>query len=165
MVKLRLKRFGRKKSPFYRVVAISSASKRQGAPLEELGYYDPIRKLLKLNLDHVTSWVTKGAEVSDAVQRLIKLADGRTGELIELPKREKPVVVAPEPVVIEKAPEPVVAEASPEPVAAVEETIAEVPITELPVAEVAEAPEAIADKAEATEVEVTEALAEEASTT
>ncbi|MEB3205939.1 MAG: 30S ribosomal protein S16 [Vampirovibrionales bacterium] len=92
MVKLRLKRFGRKKSPFYRVVAINSASKRQGAPLEELGYYDPIRKLLKLNLDHVSAWVSKGAEVSDAVQRLVTLANGRTGEVIELPKREKPAL-------------------------------------------------------------------------
>jgi len=146
MVKLRLKRFGRKKSPFYRVIAISSASKRQGAPLEELGYYDPIRKLLKLDLDHVTTWVSKGAEVSDAVQRLIKLADGRTGEVIDLPRREKPVapvVSAPEPVA-----EPAAEEVKPSTEAAAEEPKSEAAQPD------AQVSEALVEEAEVIEDEI-----------
>ncbi|MEB3245298.1 MAG: 30S ribosomal protein S16 [Vampirovibrionales bacterium] len=98
MVTIRLKRFGRKKKPFYRVVAMHAAEKRQGAPLQELGYYDPIAKLLKLDLEATQTWVSKGANTSETVSRLIKLADGRSGEVIQLPKREPKPKAAPAPV-------------------------------------------------------------------
>ena len=51
MLKIRLKRAGRKSKPFYRVVLMESLSKRDGKPLEELGYYDPMKKTLDLDKD------------------------------------------------------------------------------------------------------------------
>ncbi len=67
MVKIRLKRLGYKKNPTYRIVVIDSRSKREGAPIEELGYYNPKTKEMKLNKESAgKSWVKK-------VLRLLKL--------------------------------------------------------------------------------------------
>ncbi len=88
MVKIRLKRLGRKKRPFYRVVVTDMRNRRDGAPLAELGYYNPLSKELKLNKTEALSWVSKGAHPSDTVKRLIEAAP-ETGELIRLEAAKK----------------------------------------------------------------------------
>ena len=60
MVKIRLKRMGYKKNPFFRIVVIDIRSKREGAPIEELGYYNPKSKDLKLDNAKALEWVKKG---------------------------------------------------------------------------------------------------------
>ena len=54
MLKLRLKRVGRKKMPCYRIVLMKSCSRRNGKPIKEFGYYDPINDNIKLNIDGST---------------------------------------------------------------------------------------------------------------
>lgn len=71
MVKLRLKRIGKKFQPFYRIVAIQARTKRQGEPLEELGTYDSIKKELKLDKDKINEWLNKGAQPTNTVERLL----------------------------------------------------------------------------------------------
>ncbi len=74
MVKIRLKRVGAKKAPHYRIVATDSRNRRDGSPIEELGYYNPISKELKLNLEAVNKWIKNGAQPSETVANLIKRA-------------------------------------------------------------------------------------------
>lgn len=90
MVKIRLKRQGRKHRPFYRIVVTDIRSRRDGAPLMELGYYDPMSKELKLDKQSALEWISKGAQPSDTAQRLINQAD-EAGNLIKLAvaKKEK----------------------------------------------------------------------------
>ena len=75
-VKLRLTRSGSKKRPFYRVVAINSGSRRDGRPLEFLGYYNPMTNPAKVEIDQekVKKWLDLGAEASDTVRNLLKTA-------------------------------------------------------------------------------------------
>jgi small subunit ribosomal protein S16 len=75
-VKIRLARHGSKKKPFYRVVAADSHFPRDGRFLEVLGTYDPRNKTrgVKLKLERVRNWISKGAEVSDTVRRIMKSA-------------------------------------------------------------------------------------------
>ncbi len=75
MVKIRLKRLGYKKNPTYRIVVIDSRSKREGAPIEELGYYNPKTKEMKLNKESAENWVKKGAQATETVAYLIKNCD------------------------------------------------------------------------------------------
>jgi small subunit ribosomal protein S16 len=77
VVKIRLKRIGAKKAPHYRVVAVDSRSRRDGAPIEELGYYNPRTKQLQLNREAVEKWMKNGAQASDTVASLIKKADAQ----------------------------------------------------------------------------------------
>ena len=72
MLKIRLKRTGAKKSPSYRIVVINSASKREGRPIQELGYYNPKTKVMKLDLASAQDWVKKGAQPTETVQYLMK---------------------------------------------------------------------------------------------
>ena len=67
---------GAKKRPFYRVIAIDQRSRRDGRCIEQLGYYDPMRDPfdLKLDLERVDWWISKGAQPSDTVARLIQRA-------------------------------------------------------------------------------------------
>lgn len=88
MVKIRLKRLGRKKRPFYRIVVVDIRTRRQGAPLAELGYYNPMSRELKLDKVSATSWIEKGAQPSETAERLIKLAP-ETGEVIVLERVRK----------------------------------------------------------------------------
>ncbi len=81
MVKIRLKRLGYKKNPTYRIVVIDSRSKREGAPIEELGYYNPKTKEMKLNKESAESWVKKGAQATETVAYLIKNCD-ENGNLV-----------------------------------------------------------------------------------
>ena len=71
MLKIRLKRAGRKSKPFYRVVLMESLSKRDGKPLEELGYYDPMKKTLDLDKDLLFKYLNVGAYPTDTMRHLI----------------------------------------------------------------------------------------------
>ena len=71
MLKIRLKRLGAKKAPTYRVIVINSTTKREGKPIEELGYYNPKTKDMKLNKEGAESWIKKGAQPTDTVKYLI----------------------------------------------------------------------------------------------
>jgi small subunit ribosomal protein S16 len=72
MVTIRLSRYGRKKAPFYRVVAVDSSKKTKGSVLEFLGTWNPIKKQVKIEKDKVKNWIAKGAQVSAAVEKLLK---------------------------------------------------------------------------------------------
>ena len=72
MIMIRLARFGRKLAPFYRVVAISGEKKREGEPLEVLGYWNPATKETKIDNKKVAKWVKKGAQISPTVAKIIK---------------------------------------------------------------------------------------------
>ena len=71
-VKIRLKRMGAKKSPFYRVVVADSRSPRDGRFIEEIGYYNPLTDPAVINIDEekAAQWVKNGAQPSDIVKKL-----------------------------------------------------------------------------------------------
>ena len=73
-VQIRFTRMGRKKLPFYRIVAIDSRKRRDGAPLEYLGWYDPLKKEANLNAPAIKKWLSVGAEPSETVNALLKKA-------------------------------------------------------------------------------------------
>ena len=93
MLKIRLKRLGAKKSPSYRVIVINSTTKREGRPIEELGYYNPKTKEMKLNKESAEAWISKGAQPTDTVKYLIANcnADGslnyKKKEVVKLSKK------------------------------------------------------------------------------
>ncbi len=89
MVKIRLKRMGYKRNPIYRIVVIDVRAKREGAPIEELGHYNPKRKELKLNKESALEWVKKGAQPTETVQYLINNCT-EEGALIVKEKAKKP---------------------------------------------------------------------------
>ncbi len=72
MVRIRLRRMGARNQPIYRVVAIDSRRARDGQYLEALGHYDPRRKVLKLHLKRIDYWLSRGAQPSNTVDKLIK---------------------------------------------------------------------------------------------
>ncbi len=71
MLKIRLKRLGAKKSPAYRIIVINSTTKREGKPIQELGYYNPKTKVMKFDKAAALEWVSKGAQPTDTVKYLI----------------------------------------------------------------------------------------------
>ena len=73
-VKIRLKRMGAKKAPFYRVVVADSRSPRDGKFIEELGYYNPITEPaeVKIDAEKAKKWLSNGAQPSDTVKSLLK---------------------------------------------------------------------------------------------
>ena len=73
MVKLRLKRMGRKHEPHYRIVATDSRSPRDGRFIEELGWFNPKAKevLYKLNIEGIKKWLSNGAQPSYAVKSIL----------------------------------------------------------------------------------------------
>jgi len=73
-VVLRLKRFGTKKKPFYRIVAMTKSTKRDGRALEELGHYDPQKGDDNIALDRarVEYWLQNGAKPSETVRSILK---------------------------------------------------------------------------------------------
>ena len=73
-VKIRLRRMGAKKAPFYRVVVADSRYPRDGRFIEELGTYDPTKEPSAFNIDaeKVKSWMSAGAQPTDTVNRLLK---------------------------------------------------------------------------------------------
>jgi len=72
-VRLRLKRFGRKKRPFYRLVVASSDSARDGKTIEEIGTYNPLSTPIEFKFDQerLTHWISVGALPTETVQRLL----------------------------------------------------------------------------------------------
>lgn len=74
MVKIRMSRFGAKKRPYYRIIAIDERKRRDGRPLEFLGTYDPKPEVevISLRTEAIEAWVAKGAQLSDAVRNLMK---------------------------------------------------------------------------------------------
>jgi small subunit ribosomal protein S16 len=74
MVMIRLARFGAKKKPFYRVVAIEKERARNGRSLEVLGHYNPLSRPAQVVLKHdrLDYWTSHGAQVSDTVKRLVE---------------------------------------------------------------------------------------------
>jgi small subunit ribosomal protein S16 len=75
MLKLRLKRTGRKRSPSYRLVIIENLSRRDGRPIDEVGYYDPISKNCKLDNEKIKKWLSYGAQPTSTVANLLKKAE------------------------------------------------------------------------------------------
>jgi small subunit ribosomal protein S16 len=73
-VKIRLTRAGSKKKPFYRIVAADSASRRDGRPLEYLGWYNPMTDPagVSIDMEKVRKWLGIGAETTDTVRNLLK---------------------------------------------------------------------------------------------
>lgn len=73
-VKIRLLRMGRKKKPFYRIVAIDTKSRRDGRYLDKIGYYDPLTKPATVNIDKekILGWLEKGATPSETVFNLLQ---------------------------------------------------------------------------------------------
>jgi small subunit ribosomal protein S16 len=76
MVRIRLTRLGTHKRPFYRVIVTDSRNPRDGANIEQIGYYNPLTepKDIKIDLSRVDYWVSVGAKPSETVERLIKSA-------------------------------------------------------------------------------------------
>jgi small subunit ribosomal protein S16 len=74
VLKIRLMRFGAKKRPFYRIVAIDSRAPREGKALDFLGYYDPTKEpaLVKLDREKILDLIRKGAQPSQPVLRILK---------------------------------------------------------------------------------------------
>lgn len=74
-VKIRMSRVGKRNRPYWRIVAMDSRKKRDGAYLDYLGTYDPIRhELLQFHKDRLEDWVSKGATCSANVKRIVKRA-------------------------------------------------------------------------------------------
>ena len=73
-VKIRLRRMGAKKAPFYRIVVADSRYPRDGRFIEELGYYDPTKEpsVLKVDDEKAKSWIANGAQPTDTVKGLLK---------------------------------------------------------------------------------------------
>ena len=85
MIKLRLKRFGKKKEASFRIVACNSTSRRDGRPLQELGFYNPRTKETRLDTEALRTRLTQGAQPTDVVRSLLE-----KGGLLE--KTERPSI-------------------------------------------------------------------------
>ena len=85
MIKLRLKRFGKKKEASFRIVACNSTSRRDGRPLQELGFYNPRTKETRLDTEALRKRLTQGAQPTDVVRSLLE-----KGGLLE--KKERPSI-------------------------------------------------------------------------
>jgi len=72
MIKLRLKRFGKKREASFRLVACNSTSRRDGRPLEELGFYNPRTKETRLDTEALRLRLSQGAQPTDAVRSLLE---------------------------------------------------------------------------------------------
>nr|YP_008815919.1 ribosomal protein S16 [Lindenbergia philippensis]YP_010872467.1 ribosomal protein S16 [Lindenbergia indica]URQ18957.1 ribosomal protein S16 [Lindenbergia indica]CDI43900.1 ribosomal protein S16 [Lindenbergia philippensis] len=75
MVKLRLKRCGRKQRAIYRIVAIDVRSRREGKDLRKVGFYDPMKNQTYLNVPLILYFLEKGAQPTGTVQNLLKKAE------------------------------------------------------------------------------------------
>ena len=77
MVKIRLRRVGAKKAPFYRVVVSDSHFARDGRFIEEIGTYDPLTEpaTIKIDMERAKYWISNGAQPTDTVRGLLKKAE------------------------------------------------------------------------------------------
>lgn len=73
-VKIRLRRMGAKKAPFYRIVVADSRFPRNGRFIEEIGYYNPLQEpsVVKVDADKAKEWIANGAQPTDTVKALFK---------------------------------------------------------------------------------------------
>ena len=85
MIKLRLKRFGKKKEASFRIVACNSTSRRDGRPLQELGFYNPRTKETRLDTEALRLRLTQGAQPTNVVRTLLE-----KGGLLD--KKERPSI-------------------------------------------------------------------------
>ena len=85
MIKLRLKRFGKKKEASFRIVACNSTSRRDGRPLQELGFYNPRTKETRLDTEALRTRLSQGAQPTDVVRTLLE-----KGGLLE--RKERPSI-------------------------------------------------------------------------
>ncbi len=76
MVKIRLKRMGMKKKPFYRIVVADERTTRDGRPIDEIGYYNPVANPAEIRVDaeKAKKWIANGAQPTDTVRVLLKKA-------------------------------------------------------------------------------------------
>lgn len=76
MVKIRLKRMGAKKNPFYRIVVADSRTARDGKTIQEIGYYDPTKNPadIKVDAEAAKKWISNGAQPTDTVRGILKKA-------------------------------------------------------------------------------------------
>ena len=76
MVKIRLRRMGAKKAPFYRIVVADSRYPRDGRFIEQLGTYDPLKEPaeIKVDAERAQAWIKNGAQPTDTVKNLLKKA-------------------------------------------------------------------------------------------
>nr|YP_010488382.1 ribosomal protein S16 [Anaxagorea javanica]QNS22650.1 ribosomal protein S16 [Anaxagorea javanica] len=96
MVKLRLKRCGRKQRSIYRIVAIDVRSRREGRDLRKVGFYDPIKKQIYLNVPAILYFLEKGAQPTRTVHDISKKAEvlkelqiNQRNEISEIEKNRK----------------------------------------------------------------------------
>jgi small subunit ribosomal protein S16 len=75
MLKLRLKKIGRKRAPSYRLVVMENSARRDGRPVEEVGYYDPISKQSKFDIPKIQKWLNYGVQPTETVASLLKKAE------------------------------------------------------------------------------------------
>lgn len=75
MLKLRLKRIGRKRYPSYRLVIMENMTKRDGKPVDEVGYYNPITKQYKFAPDRIQKWLNYGVQPTPTAFYLLKKAE------------------------------------------------------------------------------------------
>jgi small subunit ribosomal protein S16 len=139
-VRIRLMRMGSKRRPFYRFVVADSREKRDGGVLDQVGYYNPIEKPLKIEVDEdkVFEWLTKGAQITDGARSLLRKAGtlarwdakrtGREAPAKTLPREEAPVSAS----VVEAPAEEASPEAVPPQPASEEVSAEEVPIDDVP---------------------------------
>lgn len=75
-VKIRLKRLGAKKAPFYRIVVADSRTPRDGKAIDEIGYYDPTKDpaVVKVDVENAKKWLGNGAQPTDTARALLKKA-------------------------------------------------------------------------------------------
>lgn len=102
MIKLRLKRFGKKREASYRIVAMPSNSRRDGRPIEELGFYNPRSDEVRLDRPGIIKRLQQGAQPTDTVYDI--LAKHNVLQEAGIPVRTRPIrasLVKPEPVVTE----------------------------------------------------------------
>ncbi len=87
MVKIRLKRMGAKRRPFYRLIVADSQSPRDGRFIDQLGYYDPLTDpaTIKIDEEKVSSWLSRGAQPSESARELLR----RSGVLGGAPARSE----------------------------------------------------------------------------
>ncbi len=77
MVKIRLRRMGAKKAPYYRIVVADSRAPRDGRCIEEIGSYDPLHEdnMITVDLERAKYWISNGAQPTDTVRALLKKAE------------------------------------------------------------------------------------------
>ncbi|HYW20186.1 MAG TPA: 30S ribosomal protein S16 [Nodularia sp. (in: cyanobacteria)] len=75
MIKLRLKRFGKKREPSYRIIAINNLARRDGRPLEELGFYNPRTDEVRLDVPGIVKRLQQGAQPTETVRSILVKAN------------------------------------------------------------------------------------------